>query len=173
MPKNNFISQFFILNFAFLTNFALNRPVWNNTLSLSTWSPNESYHAVDQVIRATHRRPHISCSNESNLRQWNLLHDGVCVVETAVPLGYTRARAHVKIPERMKPCVLRDTSQHANFVWILSNERAHLVCPLNNVLGGSWILLWPLGLSFWKFSHSKCLVEGPALLALILVMTST
>jgi hypothetical protein len=32
-------------------------------------------------------------------------------------LGFTRARAHTKGPERMKPCMLCDTSQqHANFV---------------------------------------------------------
>jgi len=58
-------------------------------------------------------------------------------------LGFTGVRAHAKGTERMKPCKLSDTSQqHANFVSILSNERAHLVCPLNHVLvGGSWILL--------------------------------
>jgi len=32
-------------------------------------------------------------------------------------LGFTRARAHTKGPERMKPCMLSDTSQqHASFV---------------------------------------------------------
>jgi hypothetical protein len=32
-------------------------------------------------------------------------------------LGFTRARAHTKGSERMKPCMLSDTSQqHANFV---------------------------------------------------------
>jgi hypothetical protein len=32
-------------------------------------------------------------------------------------LGFTRARAHAKGPERTKPCMLSDTSQqHANFV---------------------------------------------------------
>ncbi len=57
-------------------------------------------------------------------------------------LGFTRARAHAKGPERMKPSVLIDSSQqHANFVSILSNEKPHLVCPLNHVLGGPWILL--------------------------------
>jgi len=57
-------------------------------------------------------------------------------------LGFTRARAHGKGSERMKPYVLSDTSQqHTNFVSILSNERPHTVCPLNHVLGASWILL--------------------------------
>jgi len=57
-------------------------------------------------------------------------------------LGFTRARAHAKGPEKGKCCMLSDTSQqHANFVSILSNERPHLVCPLNHVLGGCWILL--------------------------------
>jgi hypothetical protein len=57
-------------------------------------------------------------------------------------LGFTRARALAKGPQRKKPCMLSDTSQqHANFVSIFSNERPHLVCPLNHVLGGSWILL--------------------------------
>jgi len=32
-------------------------------------------------------------------------------------LGFTRARAHAKVSERRKPCMLSDTSQqHANFV---------------------------------------------------------
>jgi len=53
-------------------------------------------------------------------------------------LGFT----HAKGPEKGKPCMVSDTSQqHANFVSILSNERPHLVCPLNHVLGGSWIFL--------------------------------
>jgi pentatricopeptide repeat protein len=57
-------------------------------------------------------------------------------------LSFTRSRTHATGLERMKPCVLSDTSQqHANFVSIFSNERPHLVCPLNHVLGGSWILL--------------------------------
>jgi len=105
MPKNNFISQFFIPHFAFLTNFAFkNRPVWNNTLTSSTWSPNESYNAVDQVIRATHRRPHILCSDEFNLRQWNLLHDRVCGVESVVLLGvYPRYRATPEQGPTQKP----------------------------------------------------------------------
>jgi hypothetical protein len=57
-------------------------------------------------------------------------------------LGFTRARAHAKGSEKMKPYVLSDTSQqHANVVSILSNERPNLVCPLKHVLGASWILL--------------------------------
>jgi len=89
MPKNNLISQIFIITFAILTNFALEKIGQCETIHLAhaTWSPNESYHAVDQVIRASHRRPHISCSNESNLRQWNFLYDGVCGGESLVPLG--------------------------------------------------------------------------------------
>ncbi len=101
MPKNNLISQFFILNFAILTNFALEKIGQCETIHLAhaTWSPN----------------PEV--------------------------LGFTRATAHTKGSERMKPYVLSDTSQqHANFVSILSNERRHLVWPLNHVLGGSWIL---------------------------------
>jgi hypothetical protein len=80
MPKNNLISQFFILNFAILTNFALEKIGQCETIHLAhaTWSPNESDHAVDQVIWATHRRPHILRSDESKLRQWNFMHDGVC-----------------------------------------------------------------------------------------------
>ncbi len=80
MPKNNLISQFFILNFAILTNFALEKIGQCETIHLAhaTWSPNELDHAVDQVIRATHRRPHILSSDESKLRQWNFMHDGVC-----------------------------------------------------------------------------------------------
>jgi hypothetical protein len=76
-------------NFAFLTNFAIEKIGQCETIRLAhaTLSPNESYHAVDQVIRATHSRPHIWCSDESNLRQWNFLHDGVCGVESLVPLG--------------------------------------------------------------------------------------
>jgi hypothetical protein len=71
MPKNNLISQFFILDFAILTNFALEKIGQCETIHLAraTWFPHESYHVVDQVIRATHRRLQISCSDESNLRQ--------------------------------------------------------------------------------------------------------
>jgi hypothetical protein len=89
MPQNNLISQFFILNFAIFTNFALEKIGQCEAIHLAhaTWSPNESYHAVDQVIQATHRRPHILCSDKSNLRQWNFLHDGVCGGESPVPLG--------------------------------------------------------------------------------------
>jgi hypothetical protein len=65
IPKNNFISQFLILNFAIEK---IGR-CENNTLSSSTWSPNKSYYAVDHVFQATHRRPYISCSDEANLRQ--------------------------------------------------------------------------------------------------------
>jgi hypothetical protein len=56
MPKNNLISQFFILDFAILTNFALEKIGQCETIHLAcaTWSPNESYHVVDQVIWATH-----------------------------------------------------------------------------------------------------------------------
>jgi hypothetical protein len=50
MLRNNLISQFFILNFAFLTNFAIEKVGRCETIHLAhaTWSPNESYHAVDQ-----------------------------------------------------------------------------------------------------------------------------
>jgi hypothetical protein len=66
-------------------------------------------------------------------------------------LGLTRARAQAKGPERTKPCMLSDSSgQHANFVSLLSNERPHLVCPLNHVLGGSWILCEFLKISTFK-----------------------
>ncbi len=41
MPKNNLISQCFILNFAILTNFALEKigQMWNNTLSSRNMVP--------------------------------------------------------------------------------------------------------------------------------------
>jgi len=56
-------------------------------------------------------------------------------------LGFMRARAHAKGSKRIKPYVSDTSQQHANFVSILSNERPHLVCPLNHMLGSSWILL--------------------------------
>jgi len=79
MPKNNLISQFFILNFPILTNFTLGKIGQCETIHLAhaTWFPNKCYCAVDQLIGATHRRPHILCSDKSKLRQWNFMHDGV------------------------------------------------------------------------------------------------
>ncbi len=65
-----------------------------------------------------------------------------CPLVNPEVLGFTRARAPAKGSERIKPYVLSDTSQqHTNFVSVLSIERPHLVCPLNHMLGSSWILL--------------------------------
>ncbi len=79
-------------NFAFLTYFAIEKIGQCETIRLAhaTLSPNESYHAVDQVIRATRRRPHISWSDKCNLSN-----ETSCMMEYAewrarCPLGKPR-----------------------------------------------------------------------------------
>jgi hypothetical protein len=94
MPKNNFISQFFKLCLFDKFCHWKNRPVWNNTLSSCNMVPKPILPGCwpgnpGNSPQATHRRPHIWCSDESNLRQWNFLHDAVFGLESPVALGYT------------------------------------------------------------------------------------
>jgi hypothetical protein len=148
MPKNNLISQFLILNLAFLTNFAIEKIGQCQRIHLdhATWSPNESYHAVDQVIWATHRRPHISCSDKSNLSQWNFpawwsMWRGKLGAPWVTPevLGFTWARAHAKGPEKGKPCMLSDTSQqHANLCFNIEQWKTTSCLPSKPCIG--WLL---------------------------------